>query len=741
MVRQKSGPEQRKRRREWALIVLSVILISVFPILKRLLFDQAAQIQISNNILVLALININILLIILFFFLIFRNILKLILERRRNTPGAKLRTRLVATFVSLSLIPTLLLFFASAAFITNSIESWFSTEVEKSLSESLSVAQTYYKNSATNALFYGDQLAHQIKEQKLLNESNLDNLRTLIHQKQQEYNLGVVEVFSSTHEELVRASNPDIPTADFTDPGSSTINEALKGQRFTRITPTGKADLIRGIVPVYSNWNTEDVVGVVVINYHVPYSLVNKMEEISTTYQQYKESQQLKGKVKQGYIAILLLIALIIIFLATWFGLRIARSITVPIQELVTATNQISNDNLQVQLPPAGDDEIGQLIDSFGKMTTELSRERARIQHAHNELKNSNIELEQRRRYMEILLRNVTAGVISIDRFGILTTINKSAEHLLKIQADTVLGRKYADIVNEEQLSIVKSFLTELIKSGKETVKRQISLSIQGQQIILLLNATRLHDEHGNIMGTVIVFDDLTQLQKAQRMAAWREVARRIAHEIKNPLTPIQLSAQRLRRRYLDRFNNEDSVFDECTQTIINQVDDLKNLVNEFSNFARMPASNPAPEDINSIISDTMILYQQGHKDIQFKLNADTTIPNINVDREQLKRVIINLLDNAVHAVHEAEPPHSITLRTELNRAMNMATLAICDTGCGIPDKDKPRLFEPYFSTKQSGTGLGLAIVATIISDHGGYIRVKDHPPCGTEIIIELPLS
>ncbi len=741
MPRQKSGPEQRKRRREWALIVLSFVLIGVSPFLKRLLFEQAAQIQISNNILVLALINLNILLIILFFFLIFRNILKLVLERRRNTPGAKLRTRLVATFVSLSLIPTLLLFLASAAFITNSIESWFSTEVEKSLSESLSVAQTYYKNSATNALFYGEQLAHQIKEQKLLNESNLDNLRTLIHKKQQEYNLGVVEVFSSTHEELVRASNPDIPSADFTDPGSSTINEALKGERFTRITPTGKADLIRGIVPVYSNWNTEDVVGVVVINYHVPYSLVNKMEEISTTYQQYKESQQLKGKIKQGYIAILLLIALIIIFLATWFGLRIARSITVPIQELVTATNQISNDNLQVQLPPAGDDEIGQLIDSFGKMTTELSRERARIQHAHNELKNFNIELEQRRRYMEILLRNVTAGVISIDRFGILTTINKSAERLLKIQADAVLGRKYAEIVNQEQLSIVKSFLTELIKSGKETVKRQITLSIQGQQIVLLLNATRLHDEHDNIMGTVIVFDDLTQLQKAQRMAAWREVARRIAHEIKNPLTPIQLSAQRLRRRYLDRFNDEDSVFDECTQTIINQVDDLKNLVNEFSNFARMPASNPAPENINSIISDTMVLYQQGHKDIEFKLSADTSIPNISVDREQLKRVIINLLDNAVHAVHEAEPPRTIDLKTELNRAMNMATLLICDSGCGIPDKDKPRLFEPYFSTKQSGTGLGLAIVATIISDHGGYIRVKDHRPRGTEIIIELPLS
>jgi two-component system nitrogen regulation sensor histidine kinase NtrY len=224
-------------------------------------------------------------------------------------------------------------------------------------------------------------------------------------------------------------------------------------------------------------------------------------------------------------------------------------------------------------------------------------------------------------------------------------------------------------------------------------------------------------------------------------MAAWREVARRIAHEIKNPLTPIQLSAQRLRRRYLDRFNDEDNVFDECTQTIINQVDDLKNLVNEFSNFARMPASNPAPENINAIISDTMILYQQGHKEIDFSFTPDSSLPQISVDKEQLKRVIINLLDNAVHAVHETEPPRNIDLKTELNRSLNMATLCVCDTGCGIPDKDKPRLFEPYFSTKQAGTGLGLAIVATIISDHGGYIRVKDQQPRGTEVIIELPLS
>ncbi|MCD6526589.1 MAG: HAMP domain-containing protein [Desulfuromonas sp.] len=734
-------PEVRKRRREWGLILVTVGLMFAFPFFEKQIYEKTSQLQLSNNILVLVLININILLIILFLFLIIRNLFKLFLERRHNIPGARLRTKLVVTFVSLSLIPTMLLFFASAGFITNSIENWFSSEVETSLTESLAVAQTYYKNSATNALYYADQLADRIKNDKLLNERRLADLELLIAKKQKEYNLGIVEVFSATHEELVRVSNPKVPIAEFTNPGSDVIQDALHGQRFTQITPTGKADLIRGVVPVKSNWNQNDIVGVVVVNYYVPYSLVNKMQEISSTYQQYKEAQQLKDKIKQGYIAILLLIALVIIFLATWFGFRLARSITVPLQELVIATKRISTDNLDVMLPVAGNDEIGILIDAFDKMTGDLREERAKIKEAHDELKNSNIELDQRRRYMEIVLKNVTAGVISVDSQGVITTINKSAENMLKIRGNRVLGKKYQSVVNAEQLVIIKGFFGELISSGKESIRRQVNLSIQGQQLTLLLNVASLHDENNQFMGTVIVFDDLTQLQKAQRMAAWREVARRIAHEIKNPLTPIQLSAQRLRRRYLNRFDSDDVVFDECTQMIITQVDELKNLVNEFSNFARMPASNPTPQNLNNIISEALILYQEGHKDIHFNFEQAPQLELLNLDKEQMKRAIINLLDNAVHAVEEQKLTRTISLKTEMNPALQMVTLTICDNGCGIPDVDKPRLFEPYFSTKKTGTGLGLAIVATIISDHNGYIRVKDNIPQGTEIIIELPIA
>ncbi len=732
--------EARKRRREWLIVVVIVGLVALSLRYQGQLFNLTTEIPLSGNILVLALINLNILLIIFCLFLVLRNIFKLVLERRRGIPGAKLRSKLVLAFVALSLIPTMLLFFVSAGFITNSIENWFNSQIEESLEESLEVAQTYYKNSASNALYYAEQISLAIKEQKLLNEDNLPVLEELIHQKQKEYNLGIVEVFSSTLEELVRAVNPSVPAAEFSDPDSDSIREALQGNRFTRISPIGRADLIRGIVPVYSNWNPDDVVGVVVVNYYVPYSLVNKMKEISSSFEQYKSTKLLKGKIQKGYILFLLLIALVIIFLSTWVGFHLARGITEPIQELAIATNRVASGDLNVTLDSYSQDEVGSLVEAFNTMTADLRKGQKAINRANLELQASNLELEQRRRYMEIVLANVTAGVISIDSKGHITTINKSAEKLLGLKTKRIIGRNFRDIVTPGYQPMIKGILKELIGSGKDSIRKQVSLPAGDTKIILLVNVTTLKDEHNEFMGTVVVFDDLTQLLKAQRMAAWREVARRIAHEIKNPLTPIQLSAQRLRRRYLDRFSADDIVFDECTTMIIKQVDDLKNLVNEFSSFARMPASNPSLNNLNDVLNEALVLFQEGHKEILFQLQTDPDLPAFSLDREQIKRVAINLLDNALAAVN-GNNNGQITIETSFNKDLKIATLKISDNGCGIPAEDKPRLFEPYFSTKKSGTGLGLAIVSTIVSDHNGYIRVRDNEPQGTHFIVELPIT
>ncbi|MCM2358892.1 MAG: ATP-binding protein [Geobacteraceae bacterium] len=733
-----SQTEARKRKREGIIVVISLLLIILLTRAELGLTRLSSEVTIGNNILIFGLVNIIVLLIILLVYLVFRNLAKLLMERRQNAIGAKLRTKLVLAFVGLSLIPTMLLFFVSAGFITNSIQNWFSKQVETSLDESMEVAQTYYKTSAANALHYGQQLSEFIKEQKLLNDENLPTLKKLIRQKQKEYNLGVVEVFSSQREELVRAANPKLPLGEFTNPSSEDINVGLRGNELTRVNSIGKADLIRGIVPIRSTWNARDVVGVVVVNYYVPHSLVSKMKEISTSYHEFRQLRILKNPIKTWYILTLFLITVVIVFLAVWFGVYLAKSLTTPIQELAEATRQVADGNLDIHLGENGADEIGMLIASFNKMTEDLRSNQLALKQTHEEVIRSNMELEQRRRYMETVLKNVTAGVISINKDGILTTVNTSAERLLHIDAGAVLGRNFRDVLRSHHLDIVKGMLRDMVVAKQDTISKQVSVSLKDTKLTLFLNLTVLRDENGEFMGTVVVFDDLTQLINAQRMAAWREVARRIAHEIKNPLTPIQLSAQRLRKRYLARFSEDETVFDECTDTIIKSVNEMKILVDEFSNFARMPAAQPSANNLNDIIREAQTLYQEAHRTITFNFQADELLPQLQLDRDQIKRVLINLLDNAVAAI---VGEGRIDIESRYNKELQMATCIVSDTGPGIAPEDRSRLFEPYFSTKKTGTGLGLSIVNSIISDHHGFIRVKDNFPQGTKFIIELPVS
>jgi two-component system nitrogen regulation sensor histidine kinase NtrY len=279
--------------------------------------------------------------------------------------------------------------------------------------------------------------------------------------------------------------------------------------------------------------------------------------------------------------------------------------------------------------------------------------------------------------------------------------------------------------------------LRDLVVTKQDTISKQMTIPFREGKRTLLINLTVLRDDNEEFIGTVVVFDDLTHLLKAQRMAAWREVARRIAHEIKNPLTPIQLSAQRLRKRYLARFGDDERVFDECTSTIIKSVDELKTLVDEFSHFARMPAAQPSPNDLNEIIGEAVTLYQEAHRNITFSFLPDPALPQLSLDRDQIKRVLINLLDNAVAAI---DGTGTIALQSRYNPDLQMATCTVADTGHGISPEDRPRLFEPYFSTKKEGTGLGLAIVNSIIADHHGFIRVRDNQPQGTVFVIELPV-
>jgi two-component system nitrogen regulation sensor histidine kinase NtrY len=412
-----------------------------------------------------------------------------------------------------------------------------------------------------------------------------------------------------------------------------------------------------------------------------------------------------------------------------------SKGITIPIQNLAKGTLAVASGNLDYYMPGESDDEVGVLVKSFNQMTSDLKTSNTRLGSTYLDLKNTNVELDQRRKYMEIILKNVAAGVVSLDKVGAVTTINKAAEEMFAIDTGQILGKNYKEVLKGEYLDFLKDMIREMNSLGIKSIERQIKLDVSGKSITIMVNLTLLNDDEGKYIGMVAVFDDISHLLKAQRMTAWREIARRIAHEIKNPLTPIQLSAQRLRRKYGDKFADDDMIFDECTKTIINQVEELKVLVNEFSSFARMPAANPIPNDLNKIVKEAVALYQGGHKNIEFQYLYDDNMPIISIDRDQIKRAVINLLDNSVDAIEEEG---TIEIKTSYNAELEIAKIEVTDSGCGISQEDKEKLFEPYFSTKKSGTGLGLAILNNIVADHHGYTRVLDNFPSGTKFVVAL---
>lgn len=721
--------DRKRRKRDLYIIGGTVILMVVLTALETIVYKQGGELPVANNILIFVIININIILLLLILYLLVRNLVKLFFERKSKILGARLKTKLVAAFVSLSLIPTLLLFFFSVAFIFNSIENWFSIPVESSLKESLEVARSYYDNKADEAIYNAGQISKKIRQRKLINQSRLNSLERYLRSKVVEYHLGYIEVFSSQQKELVRVVHPDMDDSIFTLPEPSLVKEGLRGREASVIQTVGKGDMIRGVSPIYSTWKDDDIVGVAVVSYYIPKRIVTKMTDVSNAFKEYKQLKIVKYPVKVSYLMTLLMVTLVIIFTAIWFGLYLAKGITVPIQELAEGTNAVADGNLDFRIEVESRDEIGTLVSSFNRMTQDLKVSKSNLE-------KTNLDLENRRRYIEIILRSVGAGVVSVDKLGRISTVNHSAENMLGIKADEIIGKRYKEVIGKYYQDLIKNLVRDAFVSGG-TIERETNLVLRGENVTLLLSLSILRDDRNHYLGMVLVFDDLTELIKVQRLAAWREVARRIAHEIKNPLTPIQLSAQRLQKRFGESISSNSEIFHQCTSTIINQVDELKSLVNEFSSFARMPAANPAPSDIGEIIRESVFLYQEGHRNIDFKMNIQENLPLLHLDKNQIKRVFINLLENAVEAVN-GNGIIEVAGIYESNE--DYVRIEVSDNGAGIDFKVRGRLFEPYFSTKKGGSGLGLAIVDTIMKDHRGHIRVRENNPKGTRFILEFPV-
>ncbi|MCD6485863.1 MAG: HAMP domain-containing protein [Syntrophobacterales bacterium] len=730
-----NADELKKRRRERIAIFVVIVVIIALTYIESHLSSIEILLPISNEVLIFGLININLVLIILLIFLIIRNLAKLIFERRRGILGSKLRTKLVVAFMILSLIPTVTLFLVSVKFLSYNIDNWFDLKMGNALNLSLEVAQNYYQQCADNTKYYARQIGSEITDNKLYEKDRTDYLKAFLAQRQKYFNLGSLDVrFDNRDSSLFLQDpvNPDILPPKFSP---NVLEDVFMGKNLSIVQPAGGGDMVIGIAPVYSNFSPKEVIGVIAVSCFIDKGLIKKMSIISKMSEEYEQLKLLKNPIKISYIVTLFIVTLLIIFSSMWFGLFLAKGITVPIQDLAEATNEVAHGNLDYHIDILVEDEIGVLADSFNQMTEDLKASSL-------ELKQVNIDLEQRRKYMETVLRNVSAGVISIDRHDTISTINNAAEKMLGVNGEEVLNRRYEDVLNPEHMKMVLELLDELNTNDSGFVERQLQLILVDKIMAILVSATILRDDNDNYMGIVAVFEDITQLQKTERIAAWREAAKRIAHEIKNPLTPVKLSAERLQRKYGDKIEGEtSSVFHECTKTIIDQVEILKNLVDEFSHFARLPVTNPSPNDLNAVIEDSVIFFQDAHKDIVFDFRKDAGIPVLNIDVEQIKRVMINILDNAVAAVSAVDHDGRVEISTHYDKNHNSVRVDISDNGPGITPEDKLKLFEPYFSTKKTGTGLGLVIVSSIISDHNGSVNMKDNIEGGTIVSIELPIA
>jgi two-component system nitrogen regulation sensor histidine kinase NtrY len=477
------------------------------------------------------------------------------------------------------------------------------------------------------------------------------------------------------------------------------------------------------------------VTGVVVATDYLTGELAARSRRMTQAFENYNQLRVLKRPLTGVYLSFFVMVTLLILVGATWMGLYLTKRITRPVQALAAAAREIGAGKLEQHVEPQSNDEFGSLVEAFNTMAGELAANRRKLERSALEIERKHLEGEGRRRYIETILERIAAGVVSIDAGGSIATINGAATRLLGLDRRSI-GHPARDVLSRQDLQPLAAFLAPGGRVKPDAAAQEITISRDGHEINLAVVATTLTSESGESEGSILVLDDVTPLIRAQKVAAWREVARRLAHEIKNPLTPIQLSAERMRRHFSGAAPAAKELVDECTETIVGEVESLKGLVDEFSQFARMPAPRTVPTDLAQLITDTAALYHGIFAEVHIEQRFADGLPLVRLDPEQVRRVIINLVDNAVEAMdHRGH----IVLETEHDPANRLARIIVADDGPGIPQGERDKLFLPYYSTKRRGSGLGLAIVRRIIAEHGGNIDVGDNTPHGTRFTIELP--
>ena len=737
-----ANPDKPRPKKEFKdnprLLAVVVALLAALPIVSTYLIGKSQSFSpgFLARVFLYGFTVVNLTVLLVLVFVLARNLIKLFIERRRAVLGAKFKTKLVMIFVGFALFPSALIILVGSRLISTSVELWFNQPVETVLLGSQDVVESYYREKQESATFYARMLSNEMSQQRLLAPTNVRALFRTMESRLTQYRLDMINVFSADGE-LATLVHPGVPLDDYNPDAARRLAEiGLRGQETLMQDELGGGALVRYVSPIYRS-GTQEVIGAVVVSHFVPRSLAATLQLVNDQANDYRQAEAQKEPIQELFLSFFVMVSLLVLFSSTWIGLYLAKRITVPVRELAEATERIMAGDLDHAVGGAAVDELGMLMESFNKMTAQLKASQLRLERSSQDLELKNSELDRRRRYIETVLENITTGVISMNRDGVLTTVNPAALRMLELERD-VVGRYYRDVFGDADLAELEPLLEGMEGDGHRAREEEVNVVVGGRELHLSVYLTMLTGAAGEPTGLLMVLDDLTQLLRAQKVAAWREVARRLAHEIKNPLTPIQLSAQRIRKHARSKTPELPRIVEECTGTIIDEVDSLKSLVDEFSQFARMPTVATERQAINPLLEATLELYEGLFKGLRLEKRFAAGLPDLSLDPDLIRRVFINIIDNAIEAT---SGKGHVVVTTSHEPQKNVVVVEIADDGPGIPPEDRDKLFVPYYSTKRRGSGLGLAIVSRIVAEHRGRIRVEGNEPRGSRFILELPVA
>jgi nitrogen fixation/metabolism regulation signal transduction histidine kinase len=662
--------------------------------------------------------------------LVIVNIFQLIRQQRMKVAGARMTSRLVVMFVVLAVVPVSVVYYFSLQFLQRGIDSWFDVRIEQGLDDALELSRAALDVRLRDVLQLTLRMADELSDAEPATLSlTLYDLRV---------RSGAAELSLLGNDgRIVASSSAEISKIIPDQPPGEVLLLLRNRQHYIGLDPVGEGGLFaRALVPVLSARADGEVYTLQAL-YEVSERFSDLADSVQEAFTRYRELAYLRTPLKFSYSLTLSIVLVLSLLSAIWAAFHSARRLVAPVRDLAEATHAVAEGDYSKRLSVASEDELGFLVRSFNDMTRRLAKSR-------DEASRSQRQIEGQRAYLEAVLANLSSGVISLGRDSVVRAVNRTATQCLGVELKDYLGRDLADIAQDHAgLAPFIDAINQHRTGGSQTWQEEIALNGDHGRQVLMCRGTALRTSGRRGGGMVVVFDDVTAIIQAQRDAAWGEVARRLAHEIKNPLTPIQLSAERLRRRYLQSMAPEDAeILDRSTRTIVNQVEAMKKMVNAFSDYARAPQLSLEPLDLHQILQEVLDLYRGSELNVRLVERLEADHARIDGDAGRLRQLLHNLLKNALEAIRDTEDGEiRISTRNELRAGMQQLVLSIADNGPGFAPGIMDNLFEPYVSTKPKGSGLGLAIVKKIVEEHAGTISAENQETGGAQIIIRLMLS